>query len=183
MILYTDRLILRPFNDDDAESVYKYASDKDIGPAGGFPPHRNAEESLNVIRTVFTKKVTFAICLKDDNKVIGSIGFKTGEQTDLTEKSDECEIGYWLGKPFHNKGIMTEAVCEILRYAFRELKMNTVWAAHYDGNLKSRRVMEKCGMKYHHTTNEVPVPLLSETRKGHVLYITKEMWENNQKKE
>ncbi len=182
MIFYTERLILRRYTEKDAESLYKYASDESIGTAAGWPPHKSIEESLHVIKTVFSEKDTYAICFKEDDRVIGSIGIKTGNNTDLTERDDECEIGYWLGAPFQNQGIMTEAALEILRYAFSTLRMKTVWAGHYDGNLKSRRVMEKCGMKYHHTTDEVPVPLLSETRKGHVFFITKEMWENNSSK-
>lgn len=183
MIIYTDRLILRAFTENDAESLYKYASDEDIGPAAGWPAHKSVAESLHVIKTVFSVKETYAICLKEDNVAIGAVGIKVKDQTDMTEKDDECEIGYWLGKPFWGQGIVPEAVLEILRRAFQDLGMSTVWCGHYEGNFKSKRVIEKCGFKYHHTTDEVPVPLLSETRKGHVYYITKKMWKTYQDKE
>ena len=53
-ILETKRLILRRWEDSDAESLYEYASDPDVGPIAGWPAHRSLEESRDVIRTVLT---------------------------------------------------------------------------------------------------------------------------------
>ncbi len=64
MTLTTERLLLRPFEDDDAESVYEYARDPDVGPIAGWPAHKSAEESLSVIRTVFSTPEAYAVCLK-----------------------------------------------------------------------------------------------------------------------
>ncbi len=175
MISYTKRLILRPFTERDAESVYYYAKDPEVGPVAGWPPHQSVEESLNVIRTVFSADETYAICLKEDNNPIGAVGLKPAN--DMSKSETECEIGYWLGKPFWGMGIMTEAASEIVRHAFHELGMEAVWAGHYDGNIRSRRVMEKCGFEYHHTTEKVSVPLLGEERCGHIFLLTREKWE------
>ena len=49
----TERVLLRPWHDSDAESLFKYASDPDVGPRAGWPPHKSVEESLEIIRTVF----------------------------------------------------------------------------------------------------------------------------------
>ena len=54
----TERLILRPWMESDAESLYKYASDPAIGQPAGWPPHTSVEDSLNVIRTVFSAPET-----------------------------------------------------------------------------------------------------------------------------
>ena len=62
-------------------------------------------------------------------------------------------------------------------YAFEELGMQRIWCGHYDGNVKSRRVMEKLGFVYHHTTPGIELKLLGEVRTGHVLLLTKEQWE------
>ncbi len=176
MIIKTERLILRPFCENDAEDVYKYASDPDIGPIAGWPPHKNADESREIIRTVLSGKETYAICLKTDNRVIGAVSLKLKGETDLTDRDDECEIGYWLGKPFWGQGIMPEAVKALLRRAFEDLKMRKVWCGYYDGNLKSKRVQEKCGFIFQWTTPDVYVPLMNETRIGHVTCMTKEEW-------
>lgn len=175
-LLKTERLILRGWNESDVDDLYKYASDPDIGPIAGWPTHQSVEESLDIIKNVFSDKETYAICLKEDGKAIGAIGLKLGEQTDLTDRDDECEIGYWLGKPFWGQGIMPEAVKEILRYAFEDLTMNKVWCGYYEGNTKSKRVQEKCGFKYQWKSENVDVPLMHETRTGHVSMMTKEDW-------
>jgi len=176
MILQTERLILRPWCEADAESLYECAKDPDIGPIAGWPAHKSAEESLDVIKNVFTGKECYAICEKENNIAIGAIELKLNGHTDMTERDDECELGYWLGKAFWGRGYMPEAARELLRHGFEDVGMNTVWCGYYDGNEKSKRVQEKVGFVYHHTCDEVPVPLMNEVRIGHTNYMTKERW-------
>lgn len=179
MILETERLILRRWNESDAANLYKYARDPNVGPIAGWPPHQSIEESENIIRNVLSGAEAYAICLKTDNKAIGAIELKLKGHTDMTDRDDECELGYWLGKPFWGQRVMPEAAREILRYAFEDLGMNTVWCGYYDGNSKSKRVQEKVGFVYHHTCNEVSVPLMNEIRVGHTSIMTREQWEHN----
>ena len=95
----------------------------------------------------------------------------------MTDRDDECELGYWLGKPFWGRGYVPEAAGEILRHAFKDLGMTTVWCGYYEGNVKSKRVQEKLGFVWHHTCSEVPVPLMGEVRVGHTNVMTKRRWE------
>ena len=176
MILQTERLILRPWCEADAESLYECAKDPDIGPIAGWPVHKSVEESLDVIKNVFTGKECYAICEKENNIAIGAIELKLNGHTDMTERDDECELGYWLGKEFWGRGYMPEAARELLRHGFEDVGMTTVWCGYYDGNEKSKRVQEKVGFVYHHTCDEVPVPLMNEVRIGHTNYMTKERW-------
>lgn len=177
MILKTERLILRPWEKSDAESLFEYAKDPDIGPIAGWHPHKNIEESEKVILNVFSGGECYAICEKDTNIAIGAIELKLNGHTDMTILDTECELGYWIGKPFWGKGFVPEAVTEIIRHAFEDLNMTTIWCGYYAGNNKSKRVQEKTGFMYHHTCDEVPVPLMNETRIGHTNYMTKEHWE------
>ena len=179
MRLETKRLILRPWKAEDAQSLYEYAKDPDVGPIAGWPPHKNVEESRNIIKTVLSGPASFAICEKKNNKAIGAIALKTKGQTDMTDKEDECELGYWLGKPFWGRGYMPEAVKAVLFYGFALLGMSAVWCGYYEGNLKSKRVQEKVCFSYRYTTKEVPVPLLNEVRVGHTSCMTREYWEKN----
>lgn len=172
----TERLVLRPWRDADATDLYEYAKDPDVGPIAGWPAHTSVEDSLGVIQGVLGRTETYAICLKETNKPIGSIGLHLNGITDMTERDDECELGYWLGKPFWGRGIVPEAVREVLRHAFCDLGMRCVWAGYYDGNEKSRRVLEKCGFRHQWTVEAVDVPLMHETRKSHVNKLTKEEW-------
>ena len=120
-ILTTKRLLLRPWLETDAESLYKYAKDPDIGLPAGWPPHKSVEESLDIIKNVLRGKESYAICEKDNNEAIGAIALKLNGYTDMTERDDECELGYWLGKPFWGRGYMPEAAAELLRHGFEDL--------------------------------------------------------------
>ena len=174
MILETERLILRPWCDDDAEELYTYASDPDVGPPAGWPPHTSVEHSRGIIRAVLSAPDTFAVCLKENGKPIGSIGF---HRNDLAEDDDEYELGYWIGKQFWGQGLIPEASREMLRYAFEYLGMNRIWCGYYDGNEKSRRVQEKLGFVYQRKTEGIEVSLLGEIRTGHANLMTKERWQ------
>ena len=150
-MLETKRLVLRRWEDSDAESLYEFAKDPDVGPAAGWPAHQNIEESRNVIKTVLSERETYAVCLKTDNRAIGSVGLKLNGHTDMTERDDECELGYWLGKPFWGQGIMPEALRAVMAFLFDEAEINRIAAYHDANNPKSGRVMQKAGMKYEGT--------------------------------
>ena len=165
-MLQTKRLILRRWEDSDAESLFTYAKDPDVGLIAGWPPHQSVEESLAVIRNVLNGREAYALCLKSDHKAIGAIELKLNGHTDMTARDDECELGYWLGKPFWGLGLMPEAVSEILRHAFEDIGMTKVWVGYYEGNTKSKRVLEKCGFRYQWKSEGVEVPLMHETRDG-----------------
>lgn len=176
MELSTKRLILRPWNENDAEELYKYAKDPEIGPIAGWPVHTSVENSREIIRTVLSAEETYAVCLKENGLPIGSIGLILCGDTDMTDREDECELGYWIGREFWGRGLIPEAAEELIRHGFEELGMNIIWCGYYDGNEKSKRVQEKLGFVYHHSCDDVPVPLMNEVRVGHTNYLTREKW-------
>lgn len=176
-MLETERLILRKWTDADAESLFEYAKDPDVGPIAGWPPHQSVEESLSIIRNVLGGDECYAICEKENGRAIGAIELMLNGHTDMTERDDECELGYWLGKPFWGRGYMPEAARELIRHGFEDLHMRAIWCGYYDGNQKSKRVQEKVGFLYHHTCDDVPVPLMHEVRVGHTNLLTREHWE------
>ena len=172
--LETERLLLRHWEASDAESLYDYARNPAVGPIAGWPPHKSVEESRDVIKNVLNGAEAYAVCLKTDGKAIGAIELKLNGHTDLTDRDDECELGYWRGQPFWGQGIIPEAVRELLRHAFEDCGMTKVWCGYYDGNTKSKRVQEKCGFTYQWTTKDIDVPLMHEKRTGHVSCMTKD---------
>ena len=155
-ILETKRLILRRWEDSDAESLYEYASDPDVGPIAGWPAHRSIEESRDVIRNVLNGNEAYAVCLKADNRAVGAIELKLNGHTDMTDRDDECELGYWIAKPLWGRGLITEAAGELLRHAFEDLGMTKVWAWKTEG---------------------VDVPLMHEKRTGHTSSVTRDQWQ------
>lgn len=174
MTFETERLILRPWCEEDAEALYEYARDPEVGPAAGWQPHASVEDSREIIRSVLSAPETYAVCLKENRTPIGSIGF---HRKDLAVSDDEYELGYWIGKPFWGQGLIPEAGREMLRHAFLNLGMQRIWCGYYDGNRKSRRVQDKLGFSYHHTTEGIELPLLGETRTGHAMLLLREEWE------
>lgn len=177
MALETERLFFRRWEESDAEILYQEASNPEVGPPAGWQPHKSVEESLEIIRSVLNGPEAYAICRKEDGMPIGSIELRLKDKTDLTDKDDECELGYWLARPFWGQGIMPEAAAEMLRHAFEDLGMTKVWCGYYDGNTKSQRVQEKCGFTYQWTTEGLEVKQMNEIRTGHVNMLSKEEWE------
>ena len=177
--LVTERLVLRAWRESDARILYEYARNPEIGPAAGWPPHTSVEDSQNVIRTIFSAPETYAVVLKSTGEPVGSIGIMSGEASHVSGiREDEAEIGYWIGRPYWGQGLIPEAVRCLLHRCFEDLGMAAVWCCHYDGNTKSRRVMDKCGFRFHHT-EEGNVSPLGDVRTEHFLRLTKEEWEAN----
>ena len=117
----TERLVLRKWTETDADSLFEYAKNPEVGPVAGWPPHKSVEESKEVIRNVFNAPECYAICEKENNIAIGAVELKLNGYTDMTQRDDECELGYWLGQPFGGKGYMPEAARESLRHGFEDL--------------------------------------------------------------
>ncbi len=181
MELQTKRLILRPWKESDTEALYKYAQNPNVGPIAGWAPHTSIENSREIIKTVLSAPETYAVVLKETGEAIGSIGIMTAKSEihSANISDNECEIGYWIGEPYWGQGLIPEAVKELLRYAFEDLRQTKVWCGYYDGNEKSKRVQEKCGFIYSHTEDNKPVPLLNEVRTEHFTKITLRDWKNN----
>ena len=176
MTIETERLILRPWEEDDAESLFEYAKDPDVGPRAGWAPHKSVEESRNVIKNILSGEEAYAICLKEDGRAIGAVELMLYGHSRLAEKEDECELGYWIGKPFWGRGLVTEASRALLKRAFGELGMSKVWAGYYEGNTRSKRVQEKLGFRFQRRSERVEVSQLHETRTGIENAITREQW-------
>ena len=72
--LETDRLMLRAFEKSDLDDFYEYASVEGVGEMAGWKHHESREKSLEILERFISEDKTFAICLKENGKVIGSLG-------------------------------------------------------------------------------------------------------------
>ena len=79
----TERIQLRRWQESDAEVLFKYASDPDVGSRAGWPAHKSTEESLEIIRTYFNNDTTWAIVLKSTGEAIGCMGYYTHESSNI----------------------------------------------------------------------------------------------------
>ena len=176
MTIETERLILRPWEESDAEDLYEYAKDPRVGPVTGWPAHTSVEQSREVIRDVLSAPDTYAVCLKEDGRAIGSIGLFKPDNDHAELSGSELEIGFWIGVPFWGNGYIPEAVRALQKYAFTQLGCTAMWCGYYDGNEKSKRAQEKCGFTYHHTVYDKWVVMLGEQRVEHLNRLTREEW-------
>lgn len=141
----TERILLRLWRDDDAEALFRYASDPEVGSRAGWPPHESVEESLEIIHTVFHNDTNWAIVLKDTGEAIGAIGYVPTPESNLPARESEPLIGYWVGRPYWNQGICTEALELMLDHIRKTTDIKSLISSHYYDNPASGRVMEKCG--------------------------------------
>ena len=122
--LETERLILRPWSEADAPSLYQYAKDPAVGPIAGWPPHTSVENSRAVIRDILSAPETYAVVLKDMNEPIGSVGVMFGGGVHSADMQEgDAEIGYWIGVPYWGKGLIPEAVNRLLQHCFEDLEI------------------------------------------------------------
>ncbi len=158
----TERLLLRPFSLSDLDDFFEYASQPGVGEMAGWLHHQNKQKSLQILQGFVQDDQTFAICLKQNNKVIGSLGVdKYGLEDKLSEffSYKGREIGFVLAKDYWGQGLMTEAVAAVVNYLFLELNLDFLTCGYYTFNTRSKRVQEKCGFKPYRK-------LISDTRMG-----------------
>lgn len=182
MCFETERLILRPWMETDAEELYRHAKDPAVGPAAGWPPHTSVENSREIIRTVLSADGNYAVVLKETGMPVGCVGVMGPGVGTAPVQSDEREIGYWLGQEYWGRGLIPEAVCEMLRHCFEALGCSGVWCGYYEGNEKSKRVQEKCGFAAHHVEQEKPCAKMGDVRTEYFTYMSRERWQTLNRK-
>ena len=138
----TERLILRAWTPEDAPGMFEYAKSPLVGPAAGLEPHKTIEDSRTYLEIAIKENETWAITLKPESRVIGSIGLH------LTRVETVRELGYVLHPDFWEQGIMTEAAKAVIGFGFSELQLDAIRVFHKVNNARSRRVIQKCGFRY-----------------------------------
>ena len=106
---------------------------------------RELEECQEVIRTVFHNDTTWAIELKESGEAIGAMGYLPCKGNNLPSREGEPLVGYWVGKPYWNQGICTEALGLMTGYIRQATDIKSLIRGHFIDNPASGRVMEKCG--------------------------------------
>lgn len=144
VVLETERLLLRGWEIEDLEDFYEYAKDPEVGPSAGWPPHTDKELTQKILNHFIEKEAVYAIVYKETGKVVGSIGM----HNDMRRSTNAKMIGYVLSKDYWGLGLMTEAVKIVLDYLFIQKCIDVVACYHFPSNLRSKRVIEKCGFKF-----------------------------------
>lgn len=144
--LETVRLLIRPFQEEDADAFFACCQNPNLGNNAGWAPHKTIEESREILQNVFIgQENIWAMILKDAQQLIGSIGIVPDPKR---ENPQVRMLGYWLDEAHWGKGYMTEAVQAILNYGFNELQLSLITANCYPHNKRSQQVLERNGFIY-----------------------------------
>lgn len=149
VILYTERLIMRPIQISDLDDIYRYSSTPNVGPNAGWKPHENKEETLEIMNAIFLNKETvWGIEQKETGRIIGSIGLidDPKREYDMVKM-----IGYAIGEDYWGQGFMTEAVNEVLKFGFKKLHLPAISAYCFPFNQRSKNIFMKCNFEYEGT--------------------------------
>ncbi|SHJ77056.1 ribosomal-protein-alanine N-acetyltransferase [Hathewaya proteolytica DSM 3090] len=149
-VLETDRLILRAWKESDLNDFFEYASVEGVGEMAGWPHHSSIEVSKKILKAFMDGKNVFAIVYKENGKVIGSLGMHESWANDEVEYKELKlkQIGYVLSKDYWGKGLMPEAVKELINFCFNKCGVEALTIGHFLHNNQSKRVIEKCGFKF-----------------------------------
>lgn len=173
--LKTERLILRPWRQEDLDDFFEYACVDGVGQMAGWLPHESKETTQLILDSFITHRKTFALEYK--GKVIGSLGLENYKEEEFPELDAlrGRSVGYVLSKAYWGKGLMPEAVSAVQRYLFEDAGLDFIIVSHYDFNRQSRRVIEKSGFRYIKT---IQLQIRYETTEDTLVYLlTKEDWE------
>lgn len=145
--LSTQRLRLGKIRVSDIPTIVTYANNRNIADNTLNLPNPYHEENavfwMNMQIQGFQKKQNyiFAIFIKETDKFIGGIGLH------IDANHNKAEMGYWIGEPNWNNGFASEAGKEILKYGFKVLELNKIYATHFLQNKASEKVLKKIGMQ------------------------------------
>ena len=148
----TERATLRLFKESDLEDFYEYCKEPGVGESAGWSPHKNIEESRQVLNHFLEEGHDLAIVI--DGKVVGSFGIMTKEWNfpeEIMKKLEGkklVELGYVLAKPYWGRGIMTECCKAVISWLFENTDVDGILCGHFDYNTRSKRVIEKCGFVF-----------------------------------
>ena len=152
-VLKTDRLILRPIELTDADSIFAYAKNPNVSRFTLWEVHQSTQDSLNYIKDYifdyYSQGVPepFGIALKENpQKIIGTVGCFWNSKS-----AKAMELAYAIAEEYWGRGITAEASKTVMNYCFEEFGLRRIQARCKVENLGSRRVIEKVGMNFEGT--------------------------------
>ena len=150
VVLETDRLILRGWQERDIDDFFEYASVDGVGEMAGWRHHDTMETTHKILQAFISEKNVFAVVYKETEKVSGSVGLHES-WTNGDERFQNLkvkEIGYVLSREYWGRGLMPEAVRAVMAFCFDRCGLEALTCGHFETNLQSKRVIEKCGFSF-----------------------------------
>lgn len=171
----TARLLLRSIEKEDAAAIYEFSRNPNVGLSAGWKPHETLEETLEIMNQIFIgQEHIFGIILKDTNKLIGSIGLMPDPHR---ENPQAMMMGYALAEEQWGKGLMKEAATAVIEYGFKKHHFSLITCTCYPDNIRSHRVIEKCGFIHEGRLRQCEVRYDGAVMDMECFSITPEEWE------
>jgi len=147
-MIETERLLLRKFKEEDIDDFFEYAQMEEVGPYCGWASIKEKDKAVDRLNRMISIDNYYAIVLKKENKVIGSIVLSNLDKKrypNIEIEDNAKELGFALSKYYWGNGYMFEAINEIIRYAFENLRVSSLYAVYASPNIKSAMLLKKCG--------------------------------------
>ncbi len=166
--LETERLYLKKITKDSLNDVYEYRSDAEVSRYLLWRPDETPETTeryLQYVEKLYEncKFFDFGIYLKENGKMIGTVGFTT-----INLHKNTASVGYVLNSKYWGQGIAKEALEKIIEFGFEILEFDTLYAKFIEENSRSKRVLEKCGFKFFE--NEKKLLLVKDRMEKIIIY-------------
>ena len=145
MKLVGERVLIRDLSFKDLDDYYEYSKDPNVGPSAGWKPVPDRETASRLLSGHIISKEVFAISLRSDKKLIGTISIY---HQGIRKYKYVRQLGFSLRSDFWGQGIMTEAVNLVIKYLFEYTDCEVIEVGHHSDNYGSKRVIEKCGFNY-----------------------------------
>lgn len=148
----TQRLVMRPLREDDAERIFPYVSDPEISRFMSWLPHQSLDDTRGFIADVARRMadgatIAWLVSERASGEVCGLVSLIAIVRTHRALRYDKAELAYWLGSAFRGRGYATEACNAALSYAFETMELNKVTVAHAAENQNSRNLIERLGFR------------------------------------
>lgn len=166
----SDRLLLRSWSKHDYQDLFEYASDPRVGNNAGCSLLKTNDQAIEVISNYINADRSYAIFLKSENKVIGSIGMDNLTPDESMKQFVQCYIGFAINPKYWGNGYATEAVRSFTNSLFVESDMDLIWSSHYYFNERSKNVLNKCGFEYKFTRESI-IKAFGNTQVSELFYI------------
>lgn len=145
--LRTDRLLLRPWRETDAQALFRYACLPEVADPAGWRPHRDVAESARTIREFYAGR-GFALTFPGEDVPFGNLGLYNTFICRAVKSMVCREIGFSMAPEQWNKGLMTEAVRAVIDYAFAQTEIECLWMAYFEDNERTARIARKLGFRH-----------------------------------
>ena len=134
---------LRPWAISDLDNLIKYANNWNIAKnmTDGFPFPYTKNDGKVFIEFATRDNPIHIFAIDIEGEAVGGIGIHP--QTDIQRKN--AELGYWLAESFWGKGIISNAIKQVVQFTFETYDINRIYARPFGTNIASQKVLEKNG--------------------------------------